>query len=114
MALSCDFLPGDRLTGPAKSFVIWVSQGDDEESAVPVNGLVSVLGSGLVVGLAAREMIKNSVYVRGPDKSGESAVVGLVRLFPAGHSCANLADSSSPWSGSGSYSGSFGHGLAAR
>jgi hypothetical protein len=56
--LSCDFLPGDRLAGPVKSFVIWVSQRDDEGNAVPVNGLVSGLGSGLVVGLAAREMIK--------------------------------------------------------
>ena len=78
-----------------------------------MNGLVSVLGSGLVVGLAARGNDQNSVYVR-VQISGKSAVVGLVRLFPVGHSCANLADSSSPWSGSGSYSGSFGSGLAAR
>ena len=68
MALSCDFLPGDRLAGPAKSFVIWVSQGDGEESAVPVNGLVSVLGSGL----AAREMIKIAFTYGAQIKAGKA------------------------------------------
>ena len=70
--MSCDFLPGGRLTGPVKSFVIWVSQGDDEESAVPVNGLVSVLGSGLVVGLAAREMIKIAFTYGAQIKAGKA------------------------------------------
>lgn len=56
--MSCGFLPVGWLTRPVKSFVMWVSLGEGEESVVPVNGLVSGLGSGLVVGLAAREMIK--------------------------------------------------------
>ena len=72
VALSCDFLPGGRLTRPAKSFVIWVSQGDGEESAVPVNGLVSGLGSGLVVGLAAREMIKIAFTYGAQIKAGKA------------------------------------------
>jgi hypothetical protein len=35
-ALSCDFLSVGRLTGSVKSFVIWVSQGEDKKSTGPV------------------------------------------------------------------------------